>query len=222
MPRMLLIIVQQNENHQGATWQSMPLFEGSHTNMDNALDRFLQICICRLHGKLGKELVVPQCFWSLAHYHNKALFGYLNKPGKLALCKSHSNHSGLILTSSLLQGPWTILVEVLWPSEVLPPSHLYSSSTRFLSPHLPHIFPLQSSCSFPSHQVSPTPPPHLLTSLSLLLGQRFLQHLPSLPSVFTCCTRWGARHAEDPKEHSKHQRNNHAPLCAEARQDACL
>lgn len=183
MPRMLLIIVQQNENHQGATWQSMPLFEGSHTNMDNALDRFLQICICRLHGKLGKELVVPQCFWSLAHYHNKALFGYLNKPGKLALCKSHSNHSGLILTSSLLQGPWTILVEVLWPSEVLPPSHLYSSSTRFLSPHLPHIFPLQSSCSFPSHQVSPTPPPPPLAHLT------FPSPGPEIPPTSTISTQ---------------------------------
>lgn len=28
---------------------------------------FLQMCICRLHGKLGKELVVHQCFWSLTY-----------------------------------------------------------------------------------------------------------------------------------------------------------
>lgn len=73
MPRMSLTGAEQKENCEGATQQSMPLSEGSHTNMDNAPEIFLQMCICRVHGKLGKELVVHQCFWSLAHCSNNAL-----------------------------------------------------------------------------------------------------------------------------------------------------
>lgn len=73
--------------------KACPCLKEAITNMNNALEKFLQMCICRLHRKLGKELVVQQCFWSLAHYHNKASFGRLNKRSKLVLCKSHSTQA---------------------------------------------------------------------------------------------------------------------------------
>lgn len=151
MPRMLLIIVQQNENHEGATWQSMPLFEGSHTNMDNTLGKFLQMCICRLHGKLGKELVVHQCFWSLAHCHNKALFGHLNKFGNLCCAKATQTTQAsfsLLIFLGALNYPSGSTVAFQRSTSLSSLLLLYPISFFTSSPH---ICPLQSSWSFPSH-----------------------------------------------------------------------
>lgn len=208
MPRMSLIGAEQNENCEGATWQSMPLAEGRHPNMDNAPEIFLQMGICRFHGKLGKELVVHQCFWSLAHYSNKpteqtgAVYELLKQP------RSHSQFWSSLAVLSYPKGKYTGIPKVHFPSSLL-------LLTQILSLHLPQVFFLQSPWFFLSYQVPP--PIHLLTPLSLLLGQRSPQSLPSLSSIFSGYTGWEARHGEDLREHTAHQWNDHVLPYTEAR-----
>lgn len=193
--------------------KACPCLKEAITNRNNALEKFIQMCICRLHRKLGKELVVEQCLWSLTHYHNKASFGHLNKPSKLVLCKSHSPrpHSHFWSSLETLNYP-SGSTEVFQRSTSLSPLLLLYP----ISLHLPHVFPLSSVCDlFPHIKFPPSAPS--LSQPSLLLGQRSLQSPPLPSSTFTGCTRWRVRHDKDPREHTKHPRNNHALFCTEAK-----